>query len=73
MPYVSFQEIRDLLQKWKDHIFHADRIFLSWPQRAKSILFDGKEPMLEKCKLIRSHPQSHDQAVLSNTLLRFGS
>jgi len=37
-----------LLQKWTEHVDHADRIFLSWPQRAKTILFDGKEPMLRK-------------------------
>jgi len=41
-------EIRALLQKWTEHVDHADRIFLSWPQRAKTILFDGKEPMLRK-------------------------
>ncbi|XP_065053749.1 tRNA endonuclease ANKZF1-like [Rhopilema esculentum] len=42
------EEIQELLCKWKEQIDHADRIFIKWPQSCKSIIFGGKNPILDK-------------------------
>lgn len=41
-------EIQDVLRKWKEHIDHADKIFLTWPQSYRSVIFGGKSPAFEK-------------------------